>query len=107
MKLNAFAFALLAMPLIAIAQSNDTYECQMGNLSRRVVVERAGSAPVPCEVVYLKDSEAPGEREVLWSAQNDGGYCSARATEFVARLEGLGWQCSMAGAEREIARDEN
>jgi len=107
MKLNAFALGLLAMPLISVAQSDDAYECQLGNSSRRVVIEREGSAPVPCVVAYFKDTEAPGEREVLWSAENDPGYCTERATEFVARLEGLGWQCSMAGAQREAATNEN
>lgn len=106
MKLCALTFGLLTIPLLAAAQSNNGYQCTMGELARRVVVERSGSAPVPCEVAYFKDSEAPGERQVLWSADNDAGYCDARATEFVARLESLGWQCSMAGVEPEAARSE-
>ena len=49
---------------------------------------------MPCEVLYFKDSEAPGERQVLWSATNEAGYCETQAQGFVAKLEGLGWECA-------------
>jgi hypothetical protein len=65
----------------------------MGGLTRRIEIAREGGSPVPCEVLYFKDSEAPGERQVLWSAANESGYCEAQAQSFVARLEGLGWEC--------------
>lgn len=107
MKLRAIIPALLTIPAIAVAQSNQGHECTMGDLVRRVVVETEGSAPVPCEVAYYKDTEAPGEREALWNAQNDAGFCSARATEFVSRLEGLGWTCAAAGTETEVSRNED
>jgi hypothetical protein len=107
MKLQTTAFALLTIPLIATAQSGDSFECMMGTLTRRVVIERQGSAAAPCEVAYYKDSEAPGERQALWNAQVDGSYCSARATEFVARLEGFGWNCVAAAPIGEAARNED
>ena len=107
MKSLIAGFALLMVPLIAVAQSNDSYECTMGGLTRRVAVEREGSAPVPCEVAYYKDTEAPGQREVLWNAENDTAYCGARITEFVSRLEGLGWDCNAASAETPAARNED
>jgi hypothetical protein len=107
MKLHTFFFALLTVPLIAAAQSNDSYECTMGDLVRRVSVDREGSAPVPCEVAYYKATEAPGERQVLWSAANDAGYCDARAAELVSRLEGWGWQCAEANAESEAVEAED
>jgi hypothetical protein len=81
------------MPIVASAQSGDTYQCTMGGLTRRVEIAREGASPVPCEVLYFKDSEAPGERQVLWSAANESGYCEAQAQGFVERLEGLGWEC--------------
>jgi hypothetical protein len=107
MKFVSPAFALLAFPLVVAAQSGASYDCSLGEVTRRVVVERAGSAPVPCDVAYYKDSEAPGEREVLWSAENDPQYCGARATEFVARLGELGWACSMAGTAAGNENDGN
>lgn len=107
MKSHTSIFALLAIPLIAVSQSNDAYECRMGGLARRVIVEREGSAPIPCEVAYYKDNEAPGERQALWRAENDPAYCSARATELVSRLRGWGWQCTVADAEPEAVTDED
>lgn len=53
---------------------------------------------VPCEVQYFKDTEAPGESQVLWSAQAQAGYCESKASEFVAKLEGWGWSCSAGAA---------
>ena len=53
---------------------------------------------LPCEVHYYKDTEAPGESQVLWSAQAQEGYCEAKTEEFVARLQGWGWSCG-ASAE--------
>jgi hypothetical protein len=86
------------LPAIAGAQSNRSYPCTNGNLTRRVEVAYTGAGEVPCEVRYHKDTEAPGMPEVLWSATNDAGYCEAQARDFVARLQALGWTCSDAGS---------
>jgi hypothetical protein len=47
-------------------------------------------------VLYFKDTEAPGERQVLWSAGNEAGYCESQAEGFIERLTGLGWTCGAA-----------
>ena len=107
MKLPTFVLGLLGFPLIAVAQSDERYQCTMGDLTRRVAIEREGSAPVPCEVAYYKDSEAPGERQVLWNAASDTSYCGARAAEFVSRLEGLGWNCVAAAPADAAAASED
>jgi hypothetical protein len=83
----------LTCPFAALAQSVMSYECTMPNLTRRVVIERSGPESVPCEVAYYRVDEAPGERQVLWNAVNEAGYCEAKAQSFVAQLEGWGWQC--------------
>ena len=57
---------------------------------------------VPCEVHYYKDTEQPGEREVLWRALNEEGYCEARTQAFVAQLQEWGWSCEMAGNEESV-----
>jgi hypothetical protein len=88
-----------ALPLTALAQSSDTYQCTMGGLTRRVEVAHETSAPVPCEVRYHKDDETPGAPQVLWSASNEAGYCESQAESFVTRLEGMGWQCGAAVSE--------
>jgi hypothetical protein len=93
------------LPLVAAAQSTMRYQCTMGDLTRRVEVVQSTSAPVPCAVEYFKDSEAAGERQVLWSASNEAGYCEARAAEFVGRLGELGWTCGDAVAVEPEADD--
>ena len=90
-RLAIFITAL--SPAIAMAQGAQSYKCTYGDLERRVEILHETAASVPCEVHYYKDSETPGERQVLWSASNEVGYCEARAEEFIGKLEGWGWDC--------------
>ena len=85
---------LLSAPGLGWSQSHSGYTCTYGELTRRVVVMSEPGVSVPCEVQYFKDSEAPGESRVLWSASRQEGYCEARAAEFAAKLENWGWRCS-------------
>jgi hypothetical protein len=58
-------------------------------------------------VHYYKDTEMPGERQVLWRAQSEEGYCEARAAEFVERLRGMGWTCWAQGSrDSEMEADD-
>ena len=93
---------LLAAPLALAA---DQYRCSNADLVRRVEVVYETGGVLPCEVHYYKDTEAPGSREVLWRAQNEAGYCEARAGEFVERLRGFGWECT-AGAAEDVDEDD-
>lgn len=71
------------------------YTCSLNGLVRRVEINYAtDNSPVPCDVNYYKDSEAPNEVNTLWSAQNLTGYCEQKAGEFVDKLQSWGWQCS-------------
>ena len=65
-----------------------------GALQRRVQVIYETGVSTPCEVHYFKDTESPGESQVLWRALNEEGYCEAKASEFVAKLESWGWACT-------------
>jgi hypothetical protein len=85
----------LTLPGFAFAQGAET-ACTYGDMVRRVVIMSEPGASVPCEVHYFKDSEAPGEDQVLWSASSQAGYCEEKAAEMVARLEGWGWDCGAA-----------
>jgi len=98
--------ALLAMilPAIAAAQDSGKYQCSYGELVRRVEVAHEPGVEVPCSVHYYKDTEMPGEQQVLWSADSDATYCAQKAKEFVAKLEGWGWDC---GRDSEIAIEED
>jgi hypothetical protein len=80
-------FLFLALPGLALAQGAD------GDMVRRVVIMTEPGVSVPCEVHYFKDTEAPGEDQVLWSASQQTGYCEEKAAGLVAKLEGWGWDC--------------
>ena len=73
--------------------------CTMASLERTVELryETPGDA-VPCEVRYAKPSEGNGE-QVLWRAEREAGYCEARFGEFVDKLTGFGWSCSVPAAD--------
>ena len=91
---------LLAWPAgFAAAQDADKLRCTFGELERRIEIYREPGVSVPCEVHYYKDTEAPGEQQVLWRAQSEEGYCEARAQEYLAKLEDWGWECSAGTAE--------
>lgn len=91
-RLTIATLALLG-PCLVLAQDAGKYHCTYGELQRRVEIYTEPGVAVPCEVHYYKDTEAPGEPQVLWSAGNDASYCASKTTEFVAKLEGWGWNC--------------
>ena len=93
---------LIAVFAPALAQAASSTECRYGDLLRRVVVLSEPGVSVPCEVHYYKDSEAPGEHEVLWRANSQAGYCEEQAAGLVSRLEGWGWDCGI-GAPADAA----
>ena len=97
--------ALLAtmLPAIAAAQDSGQYQCSYGEMVRRVEVAHEPGVEVPCSVHYYKDTEMPGEQQVLWSADSDATYCAQKAKELVAKLEGWGWDC---GRESDTAIEE-
>ena len=86
------SFLFLALPGLALAQGAET-QCTYGDMVRRVVIMTEPGVSVPCEVHYFKDTEAPGEDQVLWSASQQAGYCEEKAAGLVAKLEGWGWDC--------------
>lgn len=93
-----FVLLVSVLPGIALAQGSGSTQCTYGDMVRRVVIMAEPGVSVPCEVHYFKDTEAPGEDQVLWSADNQAGYCEEKAAGLVASLEGWGWDCG-AGAE--------
>ena len=83
------AGALLILPISAYASS---WSCGRNDLIREVHVERTTTDPVPCNVIYIKDTEGL-ESQVLWSASNDAAYCEDKAKGFVEKLRDWGWDC--------------
>lgn len=101
---NVWLLAALA-PLGAFAQSNNSFQCSLNGMLRRVEIVYETGVAVPCEVHYYKDTEAPGERQVLWRAQNESGYCESQTRDFIAQLQSWGWQCESRAASSEGADD--
>ena len=87
---QVLTITLLAVPISTYA---DSWSCSQGNDVREIHIERATSAPVPCNVVYKKQTEGV-EDQVLWSANNDDSYCEEKAHGLVAKLESSGWVCA-------------
>lgn len=92
---SKYAIALLtvAIPCLALGQDTGSYQCSYGDLQRRVEILTEPGVSVPCEVHYYKDSEAPDEKQVLWNAASEEGYCERKTEEFIAKLRSWGWDC--------------
>jgi hypothetical protein len=86
------AFALFLSPFIV---ANEVYACQHNDLERIIKVSYENSdSQTPCKVVYKKDSGT----QILWSSENDAGYCEAKAASFVEKQRGWGWNCTKLAA---------
>jgi len=92
---NRAVFVLIAtvLPAVTLAQDSGKFQCTYGDMQRRVEIMHEPGVEVPCSVHYFKDTEAPGEQQVLWSAENDASYCRDKALELISKLEGWGWEC--------------
>lgn len=99
-------FVATLIPGLVFAQSETSYQCSFENLQRRIEILTEPGVTVPCEVHYYKDSEMPGEKQVLWTATTEEGYCESKTQEFVAKLQEWGWNCGASAApESEPAMD--
>jgi len=96
-KKSLVIVALASLPFAATAQNWNDQLCANGDLQRRVEIVYETGVSVPCEVHYYKDTEARGERQVLWRAMSEEGYCEEQAAAFVAQLADWGWSCATAG----------
>ena len=105
---HRYLLALLAaiLPGLSFGQDPGKYQCTYGDLQRRVEILYEAGLTVPCEVHYYKDTEAPDERQVLWRALNEAGYCERKAQEFIVKLQDDGWDCGPgADAEPQLEDD--
>ena len=93
-KILLAAFGAALLPITAVAQDQNNYLCTHGDLQRRVEILYETGVTVPCEVHYFKDTEAPGESEVLWRALSQEGYCEEKTRDFITQLGAWGWSCN-------------
>jgi hypothetical protein len=84
-------FSILALSVCFNAYA-DSWNCSSSDLVREVVIDYPEGGPVPCNVIYKKQTEG-FEDQVLWSADSLEGYCEDKARELVANLESWGWVC--------------
>jgi hypothetical protein len=101
------ALAPMLMALAGTAAASETRCVRGDDAIRRVeIATQDQNRGAPCEVVYWKDTERPGVRTVLWSAETDPDFCARKAEELVDRLEGGGWSCAAAGEQPRAASRE-
>jgi hypothetical protein len=105
-KISLVVITAAILPFGSLAQEQSNYQCSHGDLQRRVEIVYETGVTVPCEVHYYKDTEAPGERQVLWRALKEEGYCEEKTQEFIRQLASWGWSCGQAAAAEEAAAPE-
>ena len=105
--ISLIVFAAAIVPGMAFVQDHESSVCTNGDLQRRVVIVRETDRAVPCEVHYYKDTEAPGESQVLWRAMSEEGYCEEQARAFIEQLASWGWNCDAGAAEPDDTGEAN
>jgi len=85
---TALFIVLSALTFQGVA--SDKYVCTSGDVERTIeVLYTTADSKVPCDVKYTK----PESTQILWSAQNQEGYCETKAKAFSEKLTGYGWSC--------------
>ena len=94
MQLIRHSTQFIALVILGVSYSAyaDSWNCSNSDLVREVQIEYPAGGSVPCNVVYKKQTEGV-EDQVLWSAENEEGYCEEKARELVGKLESWGWVC--------------
>ncbi|SDI44010.1 hypothetical protein SAMN04488540_101409 [Ferrimonas sediminum] len=82
--------ALAVEPGLDGVENGVEYVCSNGQNERRIQVIYPKGAPLPCEVHYIKGSDS----QVLWRANNESGYCDARAAEFAEKQKEMYFPCT-------------
>ena len=103
--IHTAAIALFVIPFGAQAQS---WTCTNGNNVREIHIQtESPGSPVPCSVVYKKETEGAAE-QTLWNATNDAAYCEEKAKAFVEKQVSWGWACEeKASGESAAAKPAN
>ncbi len=91
MKRLTILFLSIALSMIAShAIADETYVCTYGQEERIItVVYQDQEMKIPCEVRYQKGDTTA----TLWTAENEVGYCEAKAQELVQKQREWGWLC--------------
>ncbi len=87
MKIKLTLSLFIAAATFAVQAESTT--CTFGEKQRKIEVVYPENSDVACEVQYTKD----GNMTVLWSARAEQDYCAPKATAFIEKQQGWGWQC--------------
>lgn len=69
--------------------------CTQGKNKRVVEITVDDAAKkAPCKVHYKKETEKPGDDQVIYNSANNGKFCEEKAKAFVDKLTGMGWSCA-------------
>jgi hypothetical protein len=91
--------AVVAISTVATTAAGQEFQCRRDDLIRRIELQFADNPDrLPCEVVYWKDSEAPGQPQRPWRADHQLDFCTGKAHEMVELLEAEGWACDEVAA---------
>ena len=89
------ALSSIAVWILPPQAQSEEYHCRRGDLVRRIEVRFADDADrLPCQVVYWRDTERPGQPRIPWNAENQLEFCTQKARELVERLQRAGWACN-------------
>jgi hypothetical protein len=98
--------SLIAVSILAGHAQSEEFQCRHGDLVRRIELRLADDADrLPCEVVYWRDQESPGEPRVPWKADHDLQFCMDKAREMVDGLQSAGWTCDGAALPSQDAAE--
>ena len=89
--------ALFFLLQVSIAD-DPTIICKNAQHRRKlVVVYFQENKKVPCQLVYYKETERPGDIKIPYEAKNSIGFCEKKAVEMQKEFENAGWSCSQSG----------
>ena len=98
------ASSVTAAVIMAASASSEEYHCRRDDVVRRIEVQYADDADrLPCQVVYWRDTERPGDKQIPWNAQNQTEFCTRKAREMAEGLQSTGWTCERAAPPAEDA----
>ena len=98
--------SLIVVSTLAGPVHSEEFQCRRGDLVRRVELQFGNDADrLPCQVVYWKDQESPGEPRVPWKADHDLEFCVVKAREMVDGLQSAGWSCGGAAQPSQDAAE--
>jgi len=102
-KTTQWIAVVAALTCSTAALADEVYTCTHGDQQRVIsLVYMNAGQPVPCQVTYDKGAGSL----VLWSAENQAGYCEEQLAAFIEKQRVWGWNCKAEQLEQEQPQQE-